>query len=262
MRSAAATSFRCIACPHRSGRGFDVCPSCGMQNSSVRAIGPANDADPDGDPCQSLADYEEASVKRLSVCEPWHSLLGPPGDSGLPVSDNDDGTSALVYGKKGTGKTSLLLRLAASVRGAVVWVPAEVGMGPAMIKSYAVRLGLELRDGFRIVEPGSLEEMAGDVAAKRRTLVVLDSVSAFDHPITAWKLFREASPGAAFFAVVHATKRGQMAGAEKLGHLCDTIVRINAKTVTIPQKNRFGPPCSAPNPDYSRVSRVKPTSGK
>lgn len=232
-----------------------------MQNSSIRVVGPANEEELDGDPCQALNDYDEASVARIAVCEPWHSLLGGPGEEGMPISDNDDGTSCLVYGRKGTGKTSLLLRLAASVKNSV-WVPAERGMGPEMLKSYAKRMGLDLHESFRVVEPGSLDEMASAIRARRRTLVVVDSVSAFPYPIDAWTTFRDAAPGAAFFAVVHVTKRGQMAGEEKLGHLCDTIVKVNTKTVTIPQKNRFGPPCSVPNPEYKRVARATSSKSK
>ncbi len=233
-----------------------MCSACGTENSAVPALGRARH-DAEGDPCQPLSDYDEARITRLAVCEPWHSLLGPPDDRGMPVSDNEDGTSCLVYGRRGYGKSSLLLRLAASVKGSVVWVALEPGMGPGMVKSYAVRMGLELHDSFRIVEPGPLEEMCAALAARRRTLVVLDSVSTFDHPVTAWKAIREATPGAAFYSVVHVNKQGQMSGSEKLQHLCDTIVRVNKTTLSIPQKNRFGPPCSAPNPEATKVVRVR-----
>ena len=189
-------------------------------------------------------DYEEARVERIRVCEPWQSLLGPPDDPGMPVSE--EGTSCLVYGRRGYGKSSLLLRLAASVRGSVVWMALEPGMGPGMVKAYAVRMGLELRDSFRIVEPGSLEDMCSALRARKRMLVVTDSVSTFDYPIQAWKAIREATPGAAFFSIVQVNKQGQMGGSEKLAHLCDTIVRVNKSSLSIPQKNRFGPPCSCP----------------
>ena len=256
MSRALARSYRCIVtgCGHASPRSFDVCPDCGMQNSAVASLGSRRD-DPEGDPCQALSDYEEARVERIRVCEPWQSLLGPADDPGMPVSE--EGTSCLVYGRRGYGKSSLLLRLAASVRGSVVWMALEPGMGPGMVKAYAVRMGLELRDSFRIVEPGSLEDMCSALRARKRMLVVTDSVSTFDYPIQAWKAIREATPGAAFFSIVQVNKQGQMVGSEKLAHLCDTIVRVNKSSLSIPQKNRFGPPCSCPNPEATKVLRVR-----
>jgi predicted ATP-dependent serine protease len=222
-----------------------------MIGACVAAIGGPREPD-GGDPCQSLASYEPERVERLRVCEPWQTLLGGDDEPGLPVSA--EGTSACVFGKKGCGKSSLVLELAASLDEAV-WVPAEPGMGPGMLRAYAARMGLRLGEGFRVVEPGNLEEMVADVGARPRTLVVVDSISTFRHPIDAWEKFREASPGAALWCIVHANKRGEMVGEERLAHLCDTVIRVGQR-IAIPQKNRFGPPRSAPNRWWTRKPRT------
>jgi predicted ATP-dependent serine protease len=60
--------------------------------------------------------------------------------------------------------------------------------------------------------------------------------------VRAWFSLREATPGAALICVVHITKNGRMAGAEKLRHLCHAVVYVTSRHISIPGKSRFGPP--------------------
>lgn len=216
-----------------------------MRGSCTSAvIADDDDTGHDTDPCRSLESYEEERIERLRVCEPWHTLLGPPDAPGLPMTH--EGTSGLVYGRAGSYKTTLLLQLAASVKGSV-WLPLERGQGPSMLKSLATRIGLEIPPTLRVLPPATLSELCSALRARERRMVVVDSISTFDYPIEAWEAIRDACPGASFWSIVHVTKNGKMSGAERLRHLVDIIVSTSPTRIRLLGK-RFGPPTSVPNP--------------
>jgi len=230
-----------------------VCTACHSVGSCLAAIGDFDG--PSDDPCQPLGTAKPRPIARLSVCEPWHTLLGRDDEPGLPMPDDGDGASLLVFGRGGTQKTTMLLELAAHVAKMrdcnAVWVPTEPNQTRDMLMGIAKRIGFDA-SALRFTTASSLAGICEQLQARPRTLVVVDSLSVFDAPVVAWHAIRRACSGAAFAGVVHVNKDGRMAGAEKLRHLCDTVVRTSRSSVAISGKNRFGPVRSVRKPEKYR----------
>lgn len=249
----ASVLWTCAACGGKSARSWDACPKCGVWYSCVRGeFGSGkNNAKPKR---VSLSSYQAAPIARLPVPEPW-TVLSPPATSadlaGQPpgIARN---SGILVYGRGGTGKTTELLRLAASVPGAV-FVAREPGQGPAELRALAARLELDI-SRLDVIGPEPLDVTAAALADPPAPLVVVDSIGAFDAPaLEAWRRLRAAAPGAILVAIAHVTKAGRMAGREELAHEVDTIVEITRTRLRVARKNRFGPtPVSAPRSQAPR----------
>lgn len=232
MSNAAGRAWRCVACGQPALAPFDSCPRCGAWG--VCAAGGAGSGGASVERARarsarrSLESFEPRAVERLAVCEPWATACG----GGLAV-----GSSALVYGRAGVGKTTACIALAASVPGAL-YLAAEPGQGGAELRQIAARLSLDVR-GLLVAE---VETLADAVAAlsepPRPPLAIVDSLSVLGaDPVESWRALRAAAPGAALVALVHQTKDGRMVGRETLRHLADAVLCVQRRALRV-EKNR------------------------
>lgn len=182
-----------------------------------------------------LGDLPDVPRERLPCAEPWRSVLG----GGLVL-----GSTVLVYGPAGIGKTTELVRLAASLGDRVLFACHEMGQDPASLHDVARRGGVDARSLW-VAAASTLGEFCAEVSRPPPPrAVVLDSLSSLAprSEVDALTALRRSMPrDSALIAIVHVTKAGEMAGAEALAHACDTVVRLTATTITTEgEKNRYG----------------------
>lgn len=186
-----------------------------------------------------LADFAHAPVLRLRCAEPWSAVLG----GGLAES-----STVIVYGPRGSFKTTRLVQLAASLTAAgspALFAAVEMGQSAAYLHDVASRAGVRADDVW-IARSGQLGELCAEVAlAPVPKVAIVDSLSSLSRgadEVRALGALRRALPAASALVVVcHVTKDGRLAGAEDLAHECDTIVRVSPKGLsTEGEKNRYG----------------------
>jgi DNA repair protein RadA/Sms len=170
------------------------------------------------------------------------------------------GSTTLLAGEPGIGKSTLALQLAAEVvrRGRrALYVCAEES--PAQVKARAARLGAVLGDLW-LMGHDDVGAVVAEIARLEPDVVVIDSIQtvrAADVPAAAGSVsqVREASlrlaaaaqqHGSALLLVGHVTKDGSLAGPRQLEHLVDTVLsfegdRHHALRLLRAVKHRFGP---------------------
>lgn len=232
----ARTPAICAVCGYHAARAWDACPKCNSWGSALPSSSGASSGASSGRSGRlRLGDVPDVPRARLACCEPWRTVLG----GGLAL-----GSTTLVHGPRGVGKTTELVRFAASLGAGVLFVCREMGQDPSTLHDVARRTHTDASHLW-VSESYTLGELCADVArSPAPRVVVLDSLSALApraevDALTAVR--RAAGRDCALVCVVHVTKAGAMAGAEELGHLCDTIVRVEADRVTTEgEKNRLG----------------------
>jgi len=247
------TAFVCSSCQHQESKWLGRCPECGSWNSFREAAGAAapkaaareREAEP-----IPLASIETREGLRLDAgSEEVNRVLG----GGIMKE-----SAVLIAGEPGTGKSTLMLQLAARIRtrGRVLYVSGEES--PAQIRLRAGRLGIT---GESQIEVFSGTELAGILRVCDRlkpVVVIVDSIQTIyaedigtvpgtvnQVRLCGQELIDWAKThGAALFLVGHVTKEGFIAGPKVLEHLVDTVLHFETGSSGIrllrAAKNRFG----------------------
>ncbi|MFI5036588.1 MAG: ATPase domain-containing protein [Acidimicrobiales bacterium] len=237
----------CSTCGAAAARWAGRCAACGEWNTLVAS------ATPGGAPATTPlrdAGRDEAPVRPTGVGELDRVLGG-----GLV-----DGSTTLLFGEPGVGKSTLALaalRSRALAGDPVFLVAAEES--PAQVACRARRLG-ELPAGLEVCATTDVATAESLVRQRRPALVVVDSICALSDPAIgasagsvpqvrhgAERLCAAArAAGTALVLVGHVTKDGDLAGPRTLEHLVDTVIRIEGdrhgtlRTLRC-VKHRFGP---------------------
>jgi DNA repair protein RadA/Sms len=251
------TQFLCKECGHTEHKWLGRCPSCGSWNSftefkpaqgksSARPVGAAPLAPPVLKP---LSQVNESSHVRVDSGFPeLNRLLG----SGIM-----SGSSILLGGEPGIGKSTLLLQLASRAKtlGRVIYVSGEESA--EQLKHRGKRLELDLEKPF-VLCSSRLEEIIPLLHDNKPSLIIIDSIQtlmtdkAGEIPGTVsqlklccYELIQTAKElGAVLFLVAHVTKEGSIAGPKAIEHLVDTVLYFeqtgNDLRMLRAQKNRFG----------------------
>ena len=168
-----------------------------------------------------------------------------PDDSAAPYGTPWDSWrfgarhSVLVFGAPGSGKSTLVTRMAVSAarRVDVLYCAAEEGHSVGLRERLA-RSGLDDLSGrrLRVSDARDLAELAEDLTPGTQ-LVVVDSVSDLNvSPVALVQLLGQRS----WLAVQHQNARGGAHGGHEWSHAVDAVVRVD-QGVAVPSKNRFGP---------------------
>ena len=253
MAAKTKTAFICSSCQHQESKWLGRCPECGSWNSFREAAGAAapkaaareREAEP-----IPLASIETREGLRLDAgSEEVNRVLG----GGIMKE-----SAVLIAGEPGTGKSTLMLQLAARIRtrGRVLYVSGEES--PAQIRLRAGRLGIT---GESQIEVFSGTELAGILRVCDRlkpVVVIVDSIQTIyaedigtvpgtvnQVRLCGQELIDWAKThGAALFLVGHVTKEGFIAGPKVLEHLVDTVLHFETGSSGIrllrAAKNRFG----------------------
>lgn len=151
------------------------------------------------------------------------------------------GSSALVWGDPGAGKTRLCLRWAAH---AAPCLFVSLEMPPELILDTAASVGAEL-GGLWLVD--TVEGLTAEAARIGARSVVVDSVTATPRPLALVRELSQWAPGsgAVVWMVAHRNGKGRARGGPALEHWPDYTVhakprRASAARVTI-KKSRYCP---------------------
>jgi len=251
--------YRCSTCGACQPRWAGRCPTCGEWGT-----------------------LKEEELSSTSASEgrfgPISSFTGPvalkdvglggqaPMPTGAPEFDRVmaggllPASATLLGGEPGTGKSTLLLQVLASMAASgrrCLLVAAEEAAH--QVRRRASRLGADV-DGVLVVEASELVAVEAAVASVSPDIVVVDSLQALSGPdqasvagspaqvkACAERLVRLAKrAGTALVMVGHVTKDGSLAGPRVLEHLVDTVLsfegdRYSALRVLRSLKHRFGP---------------------
>jgi DNA repair protein RadA/Sms len=250
----ARPAYACSACSAQTQRWQGQCPQCKAWNSlreAPRVVAQQASS-------KALTPVSLVSKEQFQA-EPWSTGLSALdellGKGLLP------GSSLLLGGEPGIGKSTLLLQLAAqaakSGRG-VLYVSGEESLG--QIKARAGRLNA-LVPGLEALSSSRLEDILPVLAQPTPPgLVVVDSVQTISSgeldglPGSVGQVRTVATRlveicrdrGACLVLVGHVTKDGSIAGPKLLEHMVDTVLSLEGDRQHMFRllrilKNRFGP---------------------
>jgi len=218
--------FVCRDCGAHAPRWLGRCPSCGTWGTLDE------NAQRDGQGSAELSalglGLEDAALIPTGVAE-FDRVLG----GGLVA-----GSTTLLYGEPGVGKSTLALALLTSMARAghrVLLASAEESL--AQVARRARRLG-EAANGLEVAALTHVEQVEA-LFARHLALVVVDSVSTLRDDeggaggtitqvrrVAERLCARAKASGVALVMIGHVTKDGELAGPRALEHLVDSVVRI------------------------------------
>jgi DNA repair protein RadA/Sms len=255
----ARSVYRCAECGHDHPKWVGRCEACGEWNSVAEepvesgrkgAKAQRRKSDAASIPL-ALADVEEARLIRWTTGLPEFDFV--LGGGIVP------GSMALIGGEPGIGKSTLLLQVAARLRGAgrhVLYASGEES--PEQIRLRADRL-IEDAGPVLVLGETRLDAILDATRSTRSELLVLDSIQ------TVYTEALESAPGSvgqvrecaahlmrfaketgtAVVVVGHVTKGGTIAGPKTLEHIVDTVLYFEGESsldyrLLRATKNRFG----------------------
>lgn len=247
--------YRCSVCGAQAFQWHGQCPGCHEWNTlELCASAPAarGQASPRCSAPVPLAEVStSASQSFPSGIQALDRILG----NGLVP-----GSSILVGGEPGIGKSTLLLQVCGSV--ASRGLPALYASGEEslpQIKARAERLGV-LSPSLMAVATSRVEDVLDAIEASAPALLILDSVqtmasaAAEGLPGNVSQVRAVATAlcdacrnsGATLVLVGHVTKDGTLAGPRLLEHMVDTVISLEGDRRQMFRllrvfKNRFGP---------------------
>ena len=258
--------FFCKECGTESGQWVGKCGGCGEWNTLVEA--PPAEPTSGGRSGKRSAGALAASPPAIQpqALDSFDIAAGAAHPTGIAELDRVlggglvNGSTTLLGGEPGVGKSTLLLQVVAAVAGRarkVLVVSAEEAGG--QIRARAERLGLQLA-AIRVLNSTSVDDACAAIETDRPDLVVVDSIQTVHDPasasapgsvnqvtLSAQRLIASAhASGAALVLVGHVTKDGGLAGPRVLEHMVDTVLTFEgdqARQLRMLRaiKHRFGP---------------------
>ncbi|MGH8937619.1 MAG: DNA repair protein RadA [Acidimicrobiia bacterium] len=242
-------SYRCHTCGYRSPKWMGFCPQCRHPEELVQEGRVSGVLAPQVVPLGEV-DTLPAARREVGMGEVDRVLGG-----GLVP-----GSSILLAGEPGVGKSTLLLQTAAALAsrdGAALVASAEESVHQVALR--ARRLGIE-GGGLSLLAEADVDAILAAAGVLRPDLMVVDSVQA----VTAREVgsspggmaqVRECAGRVVRFAkeqavsvvlVGHVTKDGGIAGPKLLEHMVDVVLYLEGELeaglrVLRSLKNRFGP---------------------
>ena len=254
----AKTIFECSGCGHQEPRWLGRCPECGTWNGFAEV--PASGAPGRPVPGRSTREKKQALPIPLSSIE---TRDGMRLDTGIAEMNRVlggglmRGSSVLVGGEPGIGKSTLMLQLAARIvtPGRSLYVSGEES--PGQLRMRAERLAVS-SPRIEVLAETELTAIMQVLEQVKPVLIIVDSlqtlytreVNALPGSVNQIKVCTQElvewarSRGSALLLVAHVTKEGAIAGPKLVEHLVDTVLdfeQASAEVRTLQAvKNRFG----------------------
>ena len=254
----AKTIFECSGCGHQEPRWLGRCPECGTWNGFTEV--PAAET-----PGRSPAGRPQKE-KKAALPIPLSSIEMRDGmrlDTGIAEMNRVlggglmRGSSVLVGGEPGIGKSTLMLQLAARVvtPRRSLYVSGEES--PGQLRMRAERLGVT-SPRIEVLAETELTSIMQVLEQVKPVLIIVDSlqtlytreVNALPGSVNQIKVCTQElvewarSRGSGLMLVAHVTKEGTIAGPKLVEHLVDTVLdfdQASAEVRTLQAvKNRFG----------------------
>ena len=243
----------CSSCGTHHPKWAGQCTGCGEWNTLVEEVVST------GGEAPLVA---SAPVGRPVPIAEVDAIAGEPRPTGITEFDRVlsgglvPGSVTLVGGEPGIGKSTLLLQVAHSWPGSVLYVCAEESA--QQVRHRAERLGSST-DGLWLLPETDLASVVAGIDEVSPSLLVIDSVQTVADPAlpsaagsvaqvraVTQRLVSEAKRRDLPVVLVgHVTKEGDLAGPRVLEHLVDTVVtfegdRHHALRLVRAVKHRFG----------------------
>lgn len=250
------TVYICKVCGHTEPKWLGRCPDCGEWNSfhqtgsgtlQKNRSGSKKEKDRSSFPLTAIEVKAESRFN--SGFEEMNRVLG----GGIMK-----GSSILIGGEPGIGKSTLMLQVAGGVQtnGRVLYVTGEES--PSQLKLRAERLGID-NPYLEVCSETDTDTLLSIFDTLNPVVIIVDSVQTLhseevgsvagtvnqikycSQEIISWAREREAS----VLFIAHVTKEGSIAGPKVMEHMVDTVVYFDQSDSDIrflrPLKNRFGP---------------------
>lgn len=260
------TQYVCQQCGRKTARDLGRCPQCGSWNSMVEEVVAA----PTPKPRQSVRGLTYISQPRrlVDINELKEERLPMPiGEFGRVLGGGVvPGSTVLVGGDPGIGKSTLLLQVAIEMAhlGKVLYVSGEeserqVKMRAERLLSTTDQKPLVIPNDLFLVNETNLEVIFNHVDHLKPHLLVIDSIQTTHLPeleSTAGSIsqvrecasqLRELAKtaGVTVFLIGHVTKEGTIAGPRTLEHIVDTVLYLEGDPFQSYRllrsvKNRYG----------------------
>jgi DNA repair protein RadA/Sms len=261
MAKKKSTVYVCGECGHEERRWLGRCPSCGSWNSfreesAAAGGGPSGGAGERGSEGRRESRHPR-DLARVGT-ESQHRLDTGIGEVNRVLGGGiTAGSSVLIGGEPGIGKSTLMMQLAARlhIEETVLYVSGEESA--AQLKMRADRLGIGGAK-IRVVCENDLDALLTVLRREKPAVAVIDSIQTLVSqeagavPGTVnqlkygcWELIDWArESGAALFLVAHVTKEGSIAGPKVIEHMVDTVLYFEQAGAGLriirAMKNRFG----------------------
>ena len=259
MTKKSKTLYQCTGCGHKTFKWVGKCSECEKWNTVEQRtvnLSDGNSVDSYIDPSavEQLVELSDVSTERMAYIATGIKEFDRVMGGGF-VS----GSTTLVAGDPGIGKSTLLLQAIAAIakKGLkVLYATGEEGVEQIHLRSS--RLGIS-GDGIFVVSTGNVVEIAAYMAQMDPVVVIVDSIQTTFHPDLnsspgTVSQIRESASFLSYHARVnhaalilsgHVTKDGSIAGPRVLEHQVDAVMQIGGDTngplrMLHGVKNRFG----------------------
>ncbi len=260
MAKKSKTLYQCSTCGHKTFKWVGKCSQCREWNTVEQYTVNLNHTNSVGNlaarsPIESLVELNDVSTDRAAHMATGIKEFDRVIGGGFVV-----GSTTLLAGDPGIGKSTLLLQAAAAIAKTgqkVLYATGEEGL--EQIRLRGSRLGIS-GDRIFMVGTGNVSEIAAHMTQSDPTVVIVDSIQTTTHPdldspagtvsqIRECASFLSHCARANRAALVlsgHVTKDGSIAGPRVLEHQVDAVLQISGDTSAPLRmlhgvKNRFGP---------------------
>lgn len=245
------TVFFCKNCGHEEKKWQGKCPGCGEWNSFTeeKINKTSKGTKVEAQKSLSLEDITVSDSYRFQTdIKEVNQVLG----GGLMK-----GSSVLIGGEPGIGKSTLLLQIADSIQKehSVLYISGEESAN--QIKLRAKRLGISGR-GISIICNSHFESIIESIKTEKPDLIIVDSIQTLQSDeagnipgsvnqlkYCCSQLIKETKElEASLVFIAHVTKEGIIAGPKVVEHMVDTVLYFDHSASHIrilrSAKNRFG----------------------
>ncbi len=260
MAAIGKSVFFCTECGNESPKWFGKCPACGAWNTCreesvatgkmAKAAKPSIDFGMEKTVPVPICDI--SNVKEQRIVLPYTEMNRVLGGGIVP------GSSILLGGEPGIGKSTLLLQIAIQLNDKkILYVSGEESQ--TQIKMRADRIGIHNEHCFILTETDT-QAILNHFKTVKPDIMVIDSIQTLESPYvdssagsltqireTAAEMNRIAKTyNVPVFLIGHITKDGTIAGPKVLEHIVDTVLQFEGDRhygfrILRTIKNRFGP---------------------
>jgi DNA repair protein RadA/Sms len=247
--------FECSGCGHQEPKWLGRCPECGKWNSFTEAAA-----------AELPSRSTQSKTRKIAIPIPLSSIESREGmrlDTGIAEMNRVlggglmRGSSVLVGGEPGIGKSTLMLQLASRTQspGRSLYISGEES--PGQLRMRADRLGVS-SDRIEVLAETELTAVMQVLEQVKPVIAIVDSlqtlytreVNALPGTVNQIKVCTQElvewarRRGTGLLLVAHVTKEGAIAGPKLVEHLVDTVLSFEEASAEVRTlqavKNRFG----------------------
>ncbi len=243
--------FVCIECGHSESKWLGKCPDCGAWNSFKESEVVKSSRG------SSIKDVSSVSLEDVGLLAEYRYVTNIKEVNQVLGGGLMKGSSVLIGGEPGIGKSTLLLQIANSLDDGVEVLYVSGEESANQIKLRAERLGITGRN-IAILCDSNFESIERTIKKIKPALIIIDSIQTLQSDeagnipgsvnqlkYCCSQLIKEGKEiDSSIFFIAHVTKEGVIAGPKVVEHMVDTVLYFDHSASQIrilrAAKNRFG----------------------